>query len=54
MFEVASIKPNTSGAPGAEMYPGKIEVRIKNYSLKQLIQAAYKVKDCANGSGSNR
>ncbi|MGA3238797.1 MAG: TIGR03435 family protein [Bryobacteraceae bacterium] len=44
-FEVASIKPNTSGGPGAEMYPGKSEVRIKNYSLKQLIQAAYKVKD---------
>jgi uncharacterized protein (TIGR03435 family) len=44
-FEVASIKLNTSGGPGAEMYPGKSEVRIKNYSLKQLIQAAYKVKD---------
>jgi uncharacterized protein (TIGR03435 family) len=44
-FEVASIKPNTSGGPGAEMYPGKSEVRLKNYSLKQLIQAAYKVKD---------
>jgi hypothetical protein len=44
-FEVASIKPNTSGGPGAEMYPGKSEVKIKNYSLKQLIQAAYKVKD---------
>ncbi len=45
VFEVASIKPNTSAAPGAEMYPGKSELRIKNYSLKQLIQAAYKVKD---------
>jgi uncharacterized protein (TIGR03435 family) len=45
MFEVASIKPNTSGGSGAEMYPSKGEVRIKNYSLKQLIQAAYKVKD---------
>jgi len=44
-FEVASIKPNTSGGPGAEMYPGKSEVILKNYSLKQLIQAAYKVKD---------
>jgi hypothetical protein len=43
MFEVASIKPNTSGGPGAEMHPGKSEVRTKNYSLKQLIQAAYKV-----------
>ncbi len=44
-FEVASIKPNTSGDPGAEMYPAKSEIRLKNYSVKQLIQMAYQVKD---------
>jgi uncharacterized protein (TIGR03435 family) len=44
-FEVASIKPNTSGGPGAGMRWSKSEVRMENYSLKQLIEAAYKVKD---------
>jgi uncharacterized protein (TIGR03435 family) len=46
-FEVASIKPNTSDGPGAEMYPSKSQLKLVNYSLKQLIQAAYQVKDYA-------
>lgn len=45
MFEVASIKPNTSDGPGAGMSWSKSEVRLENYSLKQLIEAAYKIKD---------
>jgi uncharacterized protein (TIGR03435 family) len=44
-FEVASVKPNRSGDPGAGMHWTKSEIRLENYSVKQLVQAGYKVKD---------
>jgi uncharacterized protein (TIGR03435 family) len=45
-FEVASVKPAVTAEPGhSGKHTDKGIVRIDNYSLKQLIEAAYGVKD---------
>ena len=44
-FEVASVKPNTTGGPGATWRNRIGRTEFENYSLRQLIQMAYGVKD---------
>jgi uncharacterized protein (TIGR03435 family) len=46
-FEAASIKPNNSGSFSSHGHTDNGGVRLENYSLKQLIQQAYDVKDYA-------
>ncbi|HSU58946.1 MAG TPA: M56 family metallopeptidase [Bryobacteraceae bacterium] len=40
-FEVASIKPNHSGANAVGMFPSPGWLRVRNYTLKSLIEGAY-------------
>src|SRR6185437_16212378 len=40
-FEVASIKPNHSGANAMGMFPSPGLLRVRNYTLKSLIEGAY-------------
>jgi uncharacterized protein (TIGR03435 family) len=44
-FEVASIKPNNSGARSSHWDTNDGGVRAENISLKQMIELAYDVKD---------
>jgi uncharacterized protein (TIGR03435 family) len=46
-FEVASVKPNTTGGAGAGTQFGNDRIEIHNYSLRQLIRMAYRVHDYA-------
>jgi uncharacterized protein (TIGR03435 family) len=44
-FEVASIKPNTSGTGNSSTHTSKGQIRMENVSLKQCIETAFDVKD---------
>ena len=44
-FEVASIKPNTSVSGNSSLHFGRGQVRIENYSLRQLVMQAYDLQD---------
>jgi uncharacterized protein (TIGR03435 family) len=44
-FEVAAIKPNTSGQSGSGEHSDKGVILITNASLKQLVERAYDVRD---------
>jgi uncharacterized protein (TIGR03435 family) len=44
-FEVASIKPNTTGESGSNWNVSPGGVRVVNMSLRHIIQAAYSVQD---------
>ena len=46
-FEAASVKPNTAGGPGATSRTRNDAVEFENYSLRRLIQTAYRAKDYA-------
>jgi uncharacterized protein (TIGR03435 family) len=43
-FEVASIKPDKSGAESIGMFPSPGRLRVENYTLRQLIEDAYGLK----------
>lgn len=43
-FEVASIKPDKSGAESIGMFPSPGRLRIENYTLRQLIEDTYALK----------
>jgi bla regulator protein BlaR1 len=45
VFEVASVKPNLSGDPGAQLNPEHGNFTAENASLRQLIRLAYHVPD---------
>jgi hypothetical protein len=44
-FEVASIKPNTSGDRGSSTRPGPTELFLENASLRKCIALAYNVSE---------
>ena len=44
-FEVASIKPNTSGALNRTVHPASGRLNISNMTLKDLLMFAYQVRD---------
>jgi len=46
-FEVASVKVNTTGGPGASMQQRNGGIELQNYSLRLLVQMAYRVHDYA-------
>ena len=44
-FEVASVKPNTSGDVSVSMTPSPGGITIRNYTLQFLLRAAYRIQD---------
>jgi uncharacterized protein (TIGR03435 family) len=46
-FEVASVKPDLTDAPGSTMRPRNGGIEFQNYSLRLLVQTAYRVHDYA-------
>jgi len=46
-FEVDNVKPNTTGGPGATSRQRNGALELENYSLRRLVQLAYRVKDYA-------